>query len=98
MWPLLCALVVLALVAFATAAAARATMVTWITVLVLLAFAGNRRRVLVKRGRTITNDVAMSLVGVLLKERWSGLVALACATVFSLLAVIGMKEAQLISL
>ncbi|EXB93908.1 hypothetical protein L484_002064 [Morus notabilis] len=67
-------------------------MVTWITVLVLLAFAGNRRRVLVKRGRRITNDVAMFLVGVLVKER--GFVAVACATVFSLMAVIGIKEAH----
>ncbi|CAA7043326.1 unnamed protein product [Microthlaspi erraticum] len=42
--------------------AARATMVAWITVLVLLAFSGTHRRVLVKRGKTITMDVAMSLV------------------------------------
>ncbi|KAJ4706584.1 Pyrroline-5-carboxylate reductase 1 [Melia azedarach] len=43
-------------------AAARVTMVTWITVLVLLAFAGNRRRVLVKHGRNITADVATYLI------------------------------------
>ncbi|KAL5748176.1 hypothetical protein ACOSP7_025206 [Xanthoceras sorbifolium] len=42
--------------------AARATMVTWITVLVLLAFAGNRRRVLVQQGRKITADVAMYFI------------------------------------
>ncbi|KAK0588344.1 hypothetical protein LWI29_038442 [Acer saccharum] len=42
--------------------AARATMVTWITVLVLLAFAGNRRRVLVQQGRKITADVAMFFI------------------------------------
>ncbi|GMN46014.1 hypothetical protein TIFTF001_015194 [Ficus carica] len=94
MLPLLC--VVGVALALGLVAAARATMVTWITVLVLLAFAGNRRRVLVKRGRTITNDVAMFLFGVLVKER--GLVAVACATVFSLMAVIGMREAHLISL
>lgn len=41
--------------------AARATMVTWITVLVLLAFAGKRRKVLVKHGSMITSDVALFL-------------------------------------
>ncbi|GMY14936.1 protein nbr1 like [Fagus crenata] len=63
---------------------ARATMVTWITLLVLLAFAGNRRRVLAKHGRKITADVAMHLVRVVLKER--GLVAMACVTIVSLMA------------
>lgn len=63
----------------------RATMVTWITVLVLLAFAGNRRRVLVQRGRRITLDVAWYLLGVIFRSQ-KGLFALACATVFSLLA------------
>ena len=47
---------------------ARATMVAWITVLVLLAFAGKRRRVLVQEGRKITADVAGHLVKVL----WPG--------------------------
>ncbi|WCJ36136.1 hypothetical protein M5689_017352 [Euphorbia peplus] len=41
--------------------AARLTMVAWITVLVLLAFAGNRRRVLVQKGRKITTDVIINL-------------------------------------
>ncbi|XP_062116152.1 uncharacterized protein LOC133830236 [Humulus lupulus] len=68
-------------------AAARATMVTCITVLVLLTVAGNRRRVLVKRGRKITNDVAMFLVGVLVKDK--GFVAVACATLFSIMALVG---------
>ncbi|KAL1207248.1 hypothetical protein V5N11_027994 [Cardamine amara subsp. amara] len=49
-------------------AAARATMVAWITVLVLLAFSGTRRRVLARRGKTITADVAMCLVRVLIRE------------------------------
>ncbi|CAD5334492.1 unnamed protein product [Arabidopsis thaliana] len=49
-------------------AAARATMVAWITVLVLLAFSGTRRRVLARRGKTITADVAMSLFRVLIRE------------------------------
>ncbi|XP_010441661.1 PREDICTED: uncharacterized protein LOC104724807 [Camelina sativa] len=49
-------------------AAARATMVAWITVLVLLAFSGTRRRVLARRGKTITADVAMCLFRVLFRE------------------------------
>ena len=43
-------------------------MVAWITVLVLLAFSGTRRRVLARRGKTITADVAMSLFRVLIRE------------------------------
>ncbi|CAA0836139.1 Unknown protein [Striga hermonthica] len=58
--PLVLALLVAILVVFAV----RTTIVTWITVMVLLAFAGKRRRVLVKEGRKITSDVAMSLVSV----------------------------------
>ncbi|KAJ6374362.1 hypothetical protein OIU78_029972 [Salix suchowensis] len=42
--------------------AARATVLTWITVVVLLAFAGRRRRVLVQQGRKITADVIMYLI------------------------------------
>lgn len=42
--------------------AARATVLTWITVLVLLAFSGKRRRVLVQQGRKITADVVMYLI------------------------------------
>uniref|UniRef100_A0A2N9H933 Uncharacterized protein n=1 Tax=Fagus sylvatica TaxID=28930 RepID=A0A2N9H933_FAGSY len=72
--------------------AARATMVTWITLLVLLAFAGNRRPVLAKHGRKITADVAMHLVRVVLKER--GLVAVACATIVSLMAMVRIMEAE----
>lgn len=48
--------------------AARATMVAWITVIVLLAFSGTRRRVLAKQGKMITTDVAMCLVRVLISE------------------------------
>lgn len=63
----------------------RATMVTWVTVLVLLAFAGNRRKVLVQRGWGITIDVAWYLASVVFRSHKS-LFALACATVFSFLA------------
>lgn len=72
--------------------AARATMVAWITVLVLLTFSGKRRRVLVRHGRKITADVALHLVGFLLKER--GLVAVACATILSLAAMVRIREAE----
>ncbi|KAL3618072.1 hypothetical protein CASFOL_038393 [Castilleja foliolosa] len=63
----------------------RTTIVTWITVMVLLAFAGKRRRVLVKEGRKITSDVAMYLARDLVKER--GFVAFACAAIFSLVTM-----------
>ncbi|KAG7954468.1 hypothetical protein I3843_11G020100 [Carya illinoinensis] len=72
--------------------AARATMVTWITVLVLLAFAGKRRRVLAQHGRKITADVAIHLFRILLKER--GLVAVVCATIVSLMAMVRLREAE----
>lgn len=72
--------------------AARATVVAWITVLVLLAFAGNRRRVLVAQGRKITTEVAMYLVKVVIKER-SGVAAVACATVISLMAMRFLRNA-----
>ncbi|CAK8562972.1 unnamed protein product [Lathyrus sativus] len=51
-------------VATATIVSLRATMVIWITVLVLLSFAGNRRKSLVQRGRRITFDVLSHLVRV----------------------------------
>lgn len=66
--------------------AVRTTIVTWITVLVILAFAGKRRRVLVVEGRKITADVAMYLVKVLVKER-GRLVAFVCATIVSSMAM-----------
>ncbi|XP_023530771.1 uncharacterized protein LOC111793221 [Cucurbita pepo subsp. pepo] len=85
----------LLVVAGVAVVAARATMVAWITVLVLLAFAGNRRRVLVKQGRQITADVAMYLGAVLVKER--GLVAVAFAAVLSFVAVVRSMEIDSLS-
>lgn len=73
------------LVAFLIVFAARTTLVTWITVVVLLAFAGKRRRVLAREGRKITSDVAMFLVQVVIKER--SFVAFACATIMSLVGM-----------
>ncbi|PWA71158.1 hypothetical protein CTI12_AA269730 [Artemisia annua] len=64
----------------------RTTIVTCITVLVMLAFAGKRRRVLVVEGRKISGDVAMHLLKVVIKER--SLVAVACATFLSSMAMV----------
>ncbi|KAK7330541.1 hypothetical protein VNO77_24736 [Canavalia gladiata] len=64
----------------------RATMVAWITILVLLAFAGNRRSVLVQRGRRITLDVAWCMVSVIFTSQRKRFLALACAALVSLLA------------
>ncbi|CAK8562971.1 unnamed protein product [Lathyrus sativus] len=57
-------LAVVAAVATATIMSLRATIVIWITVLVLLSFAGNRRKSLVQRGRQIVFDVVWHLVRV----------------------------------
>ncbi|GJT34361.1 hypothetical protein Tco_0924780 [Tanacetum coccineum] len=56
---------------------ARATMVTLITVFVMLACTGKRRRVLVCEGRKISSEVLEYLFKVLIKER--SLVLVACA-------------------
>ncbi|KAL3824885.1 hypothetical protein ACJIZ3_020914 [Penstemon smallii] len=79
--PLFLAILLALLIVFAV----RTTIVTWITVMVLLAFAGKRRRVLAKEGRKITSDVAIYLAQVVLKEK--SLVAFACATFVSLMAM-----------
>lgn len=67
---------------------ARATMMAWITVLVMLTFAGNRRWVLVRRGRLIAYDVAIYLFRIIVKE--TGLLAVVCATILSLMAMLGL--------
>ncbi|KAL0417191.1 UNVERIFIED_CONTAM: hypothetical protein Slati_3551000 [Sesamum latifolium] len=90
--PLLLALLLAVLVVFAV----RTTIVTWITVMVLLAFAGKRRRVLAREGRKITSDVAMYLVQVLLKDK--GLVAFGCATTISLMLMAWLRMADQTSL
>ncbi|OAY47845.1 uncharacterized protein LOC122723898 [Manihot esculenta] len=64
-WPAFCASTILVVGLLLTSTlvvvAARATVLAWITVLVLLAFAGKRRGVLVQQGRKITTDVVMYL-------------------------------------
>uniref|UniRef100_A0A803MFX6 Uncharacterized protein n=1 Tax=Chenopodium quinoa TaxID=63459 RepID=A0A803MFX6_CHEQI len=79
------ALTGLSLVSICLIVVARTTMVAWITVLVLLAFSGKRRRVLVHDGRKITTDVAMNLIKVMFKERQ--FLTVICAAVVSLLAM-----------
>ncbi|KAG0464177.1 hypothetical protein HPP92_020246 [Vanilla planifolia] len=69
----------------ALAVAVPATVVTWITVLVLLAFAGKPRRTLVTEGRRITADVAGFAVKVLFRE---GNVVAAVCIVVSFVALI----------
>ncbi|XP_009587006.1 uncharacterized protein [Nicotiana tomentosiformis] len=54
--------------------AVRTTIVAWITVLVLLAFVGKRRRVLAKDGKKITSEVAVYVANEVIKEK--GLVAI----------------------
>ncbi|KAL5729803.1 hypothetical protein ACHQM5_002702 [Ranunculus cassubicifolius] len=49
--------------------AVRATVVTWITVLVLLAFAGKRIKFLVRQGSNITADVTMFAIKIVFKDR-----------------------------
>ncbi|XP_073012860.1 uncharacterized protein [Typha latifolia] len=63
----------------ALAVALPATVVTWITVLVLLTFAGKPRTALVAEGRRITADIAGVAVKVLLRE--GNFVAAFCAVV-----------------
>ncbi|XP_060212305.1 uncharacterized protein LOC132639943 [Lycium barbarum] len=67
---------VLSMVA-ALAVAVPATFVTWITILVLLTFAGKNRRDLVLEGKKLTGDIIGFVVKVLIKE-WNVVAAL-CA-------------------
>ncbi|XP_070034986.1 uncharacterized protein [Nicotiana tomentosiformis] len=49
--------------------AVRTTVITWITVLVLLAFAGKRRRGVVRDGKKITSEVAMYAANIMIKQK-----------------------------
>ncbi|GAB4824923.1 hypothetical protein Ancab_007795 [Ancistrocladus abbreviatus] len=82
-WPALYASVMLG-VAFgvlsmvaALAVAVPAMLVTWITVLVLLAFAGKRRRDLVVEGKKLTAEITGFVLKILIKE--GNVVAAVCA-------------------
>ncbi|KAK4368944.1 hypothetical protein RND71_012736 [Anisodus tanguticus] len=82
-WPALYASVLLGLafgilsMVAALAVAFPATLVTWITILVLLTFAGKNRRDLVLEGKKLTGDIIGFVVKVLIKE--GNVVAALCA-------------------
>ncbi|XP_058100184.1 uncharacterized protein LOC131245031 [Magnolia sinica] len=61
-----------------------ATVVTWITVLVLLAFAGKPRRSLVVEARKITADITTFAIKIVLRE---GNIVAAAAAILSFLAL-----------
>ncbi|KAI3688689.1 hypothetical protein L2E82_46454 [Cichorium intybus] len=65
---------------------ARATMVTLITVFVMLACVGKRRRVLVLEGRKISSEVITHLFKVVIKER--SVMAITCAVFCSTMAMV----------
>lgn len=82
-WPALYASVLLGVVfgvlsmVAALAVLVPATLVTWIAIVVLLAFFGKPRRVLVVEGRKITREIAGFVIKILLKE--GNVVAAVCA-------------------
>ncbi|KAL5225237.1 hypothetical protein ABZP36_011876 [Zizania latifolia] len=74
----------------ALAVAAPAMLVMWITVLVLLAFAGKPRRSLVAEGRRATADIARLALRVLLRE--GNAVAALCAAASFAALVFGRRD------
>ncbi|KAK8928653.1 hypothetical protein KSP39_PZI017128 [Platanthera zijinensis] len=76
----------------ALAVAVPATVVTWITILVLLAFAGKSRRTLVMEGRRITADIAGFAVKILLRE--GNIVAALCAFVSFVFLILRRRGAR----
>jgi hypothetical protein len=74
----------------ALAVAAPAMLVTWITVLVLLAFAGKPRRSLVAEGRRATRDIAGLAFRVLLRE--GNAVAALCAVASFAALLLGRRD------
>ncbi|XP_060190005.1 uncharacterized protein LOC132619039 [Lycium barbarum] len=82
---------VLSMVA-ALAVAVPATLVTWITILVLLTFAGKNRRDLVLEGRKLTGDIIGFAVKVLIKE--GNVVAALCAVLGYFALVIRRNKQQ----
>ncbi|EYU22181.1 hypothetical protein ABFS82_09G014500 [Erythranthe guttata] len=83
------------LLAISIVYAVRTTTLAWITVVVLLAFSGKRRRVLAKEGSEITLEVAMCFVKVVVKDK--GLVAFAWATVIGMAIMAWFRVADQIS-
>ncbi|GLJ30968.1 hypothetical protein SUGI_0618100 [Cryptomeria japonica] len=66
-----------------------AMLLTWITILVMLAFAGKPRELLVLEGKRITRDIASFALKIMLKE--GNLVAASCA-LFSFLLFIHRQD------
>ncbi|TMW92934.1 hypothetical protein EJD97_012382 [Solanum chilense] len=95
-WPALYASVLLG-VAFgvlsmvaALSVALPATLVTWITILVLLTFAGKPRRDLVLQGKILTLDITRFVIKILIKE--GNVVAALCAVLAYLFLVISSNK------
>uniref|UniRef100_A0A0E0MLK8 Uncharacterized protein n=1 Tax=Oryza punctata TaxID=4537 RepID=A0A0E0MLK8_ORYPU len=74
----------------ALAVAAPAMLITWITVLVLLAFAGKPRRSLVAEGRRATADIARLALRILLRE--GNAVAALCAAASFAALLLGRRD------
>lgn len=99
-WPALYASVLLG-VAFgvlsmvaALAVALPATLVTWITILVLLTFAGKPRRDLVLEGKKLTLDITGFVIKILIKE--GNVVAAFCAVIaYFVLLITRNKQEQI---
>ncbi|XP_059282345.1 uncharacterized protein LOC132036124 [Lycium ferocissimum] len=97
-WPALYASVLLGLafgvlsMVAALAVAVPATLVTWITILVLLTFAGKNRRDLVLEGKKLTGDIIGFVVKVLIKE--GNVVAALCAVLGYFALVIRRNKQQ----
>ncbi|KAL3374515.1 hypothetical protein AABB24_006145 [Solanum stoloniferum] len=64
--------------------AVRTTVVAWITVVVLLAFVGKRRRIFAKDGKKITSEVVVYVVNEVIKEK--GFVAISGVMILGLIA------------
>ncbi|XP_015082381.1 uncharacterized protein LOC107026057 [Solanum pennellii] len=95
-WPALYASVLLG-VAFgvlsmvaALSVALPATLVTWITILVLLTFAGKPRRDLVLQGKKLTLDITRFVIKILIKE--GNVVAALCAVLAYFFLVISTNK------
>ncbi|KAH0656359.1 hypothetical protein KY285_031241 [Solanum tuberosum] len=74
----------------ALAVALPATLVTWITILVLLTFAGKPRRDLVLEGKKLTLDIIGFVIKTLIKE--GNVVAALCAVLAYFVLVISRNK------
>lgn len=58
---------------------------TWITVVVLLAFVGKRRRIFAKDGKKITSEVVVYVVNEVIREK--GIVAISGVMILGLISM-----------